>query len=851
MSFWIKSALAASIVVAATSGQDLGAAFKGAALDGDVLVLRLQCAPGWHVYPLDGDEANRTKIELVAGPRAIDGAIEQPKTKHHRKEYEGGYVEEYDYLDGEVVFRAKLRATGAPGDEVAGEISWNACNDEGCLPLAKATFKVALKGSGEATTRPKTVATRVIADPKSTIRRRGNDPASFPKLVVPKSVAPGAPFEVALTVRVQPGWHIYGLKSLGGPEQPTRFLVGALEDGPATSVRLDGDTKAAPPPRTKGSGADRYLSHQGETTFTIPLVLEKRPAADVERFALTVAYQTCTDESCLPPAEAAFEVEVAVEGGGTGATATTPETSGTPEKPEPTPPATDTKPATDEGAGRAASGDAGRSSADAPSKSTEKRPPQAPAGEPVVVRVSTRPEKPSAGRPAEVVFELASEGGAEGDWRVSFVDTPEATTDGPARVERRSSGGVVVVQPILVGEHARSGATRLQGVLIGGDVKARFDAEIEILSSLLNFVLLAMAAAGFALLTPCVFPMIPVTVSYFTKQAEKSGGRNPWGLGFTYAFGIVASFTLIGVAFTAALGPAGASVFAQHPITQLAIALLFVVFAASLMGAFEIQLPAFLQNMIGGAQGKGGIGGVLLMGALFSLTTFTCTAAFVGGLLAAAAASGDYMRPVVGMIAFSGVLAIPFIFLSAFPSYLKKLPRSGGWMNEVKVVMGFVELAAALKFLNGWDVDVFTRTVVLVFSTAIFAACGLYLLGAFRMPHDSPREKTSVTHVALALGSLGLAIYLASGIGGQPLAGFIDGYLPVVEKEKDPRRREQALADLVAERLAEGGLVGRAGTAAAPARTGLDRLFDDAFEDAVAESKRAGVPLFIDFTGFT
>lgn len=844
-------ALPALFIAGLAAAQDKGAALKEAKIEGDALVLVVQCVPGWHIYTLDGEEGNKTVIDVKDGPRKVAGPLTSSPKKHKRKTYEGSdYVEEYDYHDGTVEFRAPLAATGKAGDVVEGTITYMACDDDGCLPIETHAFKAPLGGAKPTSTpaatpgaQGPTGAKKKLDRPKPVEAQRGGDPLTFVFIEHPERVKAGVPFDVTVSVRVKPGWHIYGLKTLGGPEQPTTFDAAPAEEGGATRLRRAGDAKADKEPKFHGAGLDRYSYFEGTTTVVVPFVVEGGGAGK-EPFRLVVAYQCCTMESCLPPTEAAFALELDVEAGtaaggveaggpGAGGAASRSAAEGAGAPPTTTPTKTDPAP-----------GPQGDKPKPAPAGGAQ---PDAAAATPATLRFE--PTNPEAGQEADLVvtFRPAAAAPADAKAKLTLTRGTEFGAVGEAKTVVGADGSVVVTQRVKVADQARTEAIEVGGVVAYGGAEFAFSGSAKILSTLLGFIGLAMAAAAFALLTPCVFPMIPVTVSFFTKQAERNGGKNPWGLGLTYAFGIVLSFTIIGVLFTALLGPAGASVFAQHPITQGLIALLFIVFAFSLMGAFEIQLPAFLQNLIGGAQGKGGVGGVLMMGALFSLTTFTCTAAFVGGLLAAAAASGDYLRPVVGMVAFSSVLAIPFVFLSAFPSYLKKMPRSGGWMNEVKVVMGFVELVAAFKFLNGWDIEIFTRSLTLVCCSAIFAACGLYLLGAYRMPHDSPREKTTVTHVMLAIGSFALAVHLGSGIDGSPLGGFIDGYLPVVEEEKRPGQRETRLADAVAERL-KGATFGAAGPVG---KTGYDRAFKDDWEGAVAEAKRLDKPVFVDFTGFT
>jgi thiol:disulfide interchange protein DsbD len=825
--------------------QDQGAKFESARLDGADLVLTVQVAAGWHIYPVDAAEDNKTTIELKPGPKKVAGEIRQPPKKRHRKVYESGYVEEYDYFDGAVEFRVPLADSGAAGDAVTGAISWSACNEDGCLPIATAEFSVPTKAAAPAaaaTTRPAAGATRKLDRPKSAEGQDAGDPLTFVSLVMPERVAAGATFDVVVAVRVKPPWHIYGLKSLGGPEQPTAFSIVAPEGAAAPRFKLAGEPKSDRAPKRHGVGAEAYLYFEGTTTFTVPVVAESGPAAEEAPFHFRVAYQCCTMSGCLPPTEQTFELTMPVDAAGGAAPAAAPEkpapANPTPEKPisgsstdpKPTPaPAEPEKPV-----------------------ATAAAPESKPTSEPAPLAARFEPAVIQAGEAVTLVVVTPLPKGldaAKTPPQVTLADASVFRTEGPATA-RVVGDALEIRQPLRHGGEAVDGRKSLAGVVALGAATVRFAGELDVSTPLIAFILLAMGFALGSLLTPCVFPLIPVTISYFTKQSERAGG-GLFRLGATYAVGIVASFTLIGLVFTIALGKDGASSFAMHPITQLVIGLLFIVFALSLFGAFEIQLPSFVLNWLSSAQGKGGTAGALLMGFLFALTTFTCTAPFVGTLLASAATSGDYFRPVVGMIAFSSVLAAPFFWLSVSPGFAKKLPKAGGWMNEVKVVMGFIELAAALKFLSGFDVEMFTRTVCLLFSVAIFVLCGLYLLGLFRLPHDSPRERTTVTHLMLALLTFVLALHLATGLDGSPTSGFIDGYLPVVERSKNHLLEEQRMVDRLVEEL--GGAApapGKRGESAR-AKTGLSRAFVDDFPGAVAEAERAGVPVFIDFTGFT
>ena len=302
----------------------------------------------------------------------------------------------------------------------------------------------------------------------------------------------------------------------------------------------------------------------------------------------------------------------------------------------------------------------------------------------------------------------------------------------------------------------------------------------EINKGLFSFIIFALGMGFLALLTPCVFPMIPITVSFFTKEGEKENSK-PIFSAFIYAFGIIVIFSSLGLILALTLGATGAQDLAQNPWVNLFIAFLFIYFSFSLFGFYEIQIPSSLRQYSLESESKGGILGILFMSLTFTLTSFTCTVQFVG-LLLVAASSGEYFWPIIGMLSFSTAFAFPFFFLALFPQYLAKLPKSGGWLNSIKVTMGFLELAAAFKFISNsdlvWDWGIFTRfTVLLIWSILLLLIC-LYLLGKIKMPHDSKINKISFSRISLSIIFLSLSIYFASGLTGKHLDGLVESYLP-------------------------------------------------------------------------
>ncbi|MEO7995927.1 MAG: cytochrome c biogenesis protein CcdA, partial [Gemmatimonadaceae bacterium] len=264
--------------------------------------------------------------------------------------------------------------------------------------------------------------------------------------------------------------------------------------------------------------------------------------------------------------------------------------------------------------------------------------------------------------------------------------------------------------------------------------------------SLPLFLWLAAVMGALSLLTPCVFPMIPITVSYFTRTGETTRS-SPTRNALIYAAGIMATFTVLGMAIALLVGAGGINRFAANPWVNLLVTTIFIAFALNLFGVWQFTLPSSLLTRLTAASNgsRGGeTAGILAMGLTFTLTSFTCTAPFVGTLLVMAA-GGNWQWPLLGLLVFSAVFALPFFLLALMPSAIAKLPRSGSWMNSVKVVMGFVEIATAMKFLANadlvWQWGIFTRDVVLVVWIVTAIAAAAYLAGLlFR---EQPRRKIS------------------------------------------------------------------------------------------------------------
>ncbi|HYF49646.1 MAG TPA: cytochrome c biogenesis protein CcdA, partial [Planctomycetota bacterium] len=350
---------------------------------------------------------------------------------------------------------------------------------------------------------------------------------------------------------------------------------------------------------------------------------------------------------------------------------------------------------------------------------------------------------------------------------------------------------------------------------------------------LLAYFWLSLASGAVALLTPCVFPMVPITVSFFTKRKQGSRARSIRDATI-FSLGIVAMFTLLGFFVSLIFGAGKIQELAADPYLNIAFATLFLALAMSLFGAFELQVPPWIMNKLNAKAGQGeGVGSLLLMGLVFALTSFTCTGPFLGAVLVSAA-QGNWVWPMVGMLGFAISFSAPFFVLALFPALIKSLPKSGGWLNSVKVVMGFLEVAAAMKFISNaeyaWGLGVLTREVFLAAWIALALVTTIYLLGHFQMTHDTPTEKIGAIRVLFASMFLAVAVWLGTGLLGARL-GELDSFIPPRDY---PEGRGPAF----------GGLAIASGV------TPKEEWIDD-WDEGLARAKATGKPMFVDFTGKT
>ncbi|MEC7950800.1 MAG: thioredoxin family protein, partial [Bacteroidota bacterium] len=350
---------------------------------------------------------------------------------------------------------------------------------------------------------------------------------------------------------------------------------------------------------------------------------------------------------------------------------------------------------------------------------------------------------------------------------------------------------------------------------------------VEEEQSLIWTFLLGFGLGLAALLTPCVFPMIPMTVSFFTKQSKTraEGIRNA----LIYGFFIIFIYTALGLALTAFFGVDVLNVISTDPIFNVFLFLLLLIFGASFLGAFEIQLPSSWANKADAASDRGGIIGIFFMAATLAIVSFSCTGPLVGSALAGAA-TGSFAAPTAVMLGFSSALALPFGLFSAFPGWLNSLPQSGGWLNSVKVVLGLLEIGFAFKFLSNADLvlqlGLLQRELFIAIWIAVSLTIAFYLFGWFTLPHDSKVERIGVFRFSLGMLFLMLGIYLLPGMWGAPV-NLISGFPPPTFYSEWKQGGQS-----------DGGHGGH-----------VEARFDD-YDAGLAAAKAEGKPMLLDFTGW-
>ena len=394
----------------------------------------------------------------------------------------------------------------------------------------------------------------------------------------------------------------------------------------------------------------------------------------------------------------------------------------------------------------------------------------------------------------------------------------------------------VVKDAVLVDTNSSSKSTSTE---IKTQIPTPKEPKKEDEKALFSIFLIAFLSGFAALLTPCVFPMIPMTVSFFTKQSKNKaqGIRNA----IIYGISIILIYVILGLLVTWIFGADALNALSTNVWFNVLFFGLLVFFAASFLGAFEIMLPNSWANKVDQQADRGGIIGILFMALALAIVSFSCTGPIVGTLLVEAASKGG-IAPVIGMFGFSLALALPFMLFAMFPGWLNSLPKSGGWLNTVKVVLGFLELALAFKFLSNADLvlqlHLLEREVFIAIWIAIFGTLTLYLFGKITLPHDSPLPHISVGRLSLGLLVLSFTVYLIPGLWGAPLK-LINAFPPPMEYSESPFGIGQNAATVTKEALPEGAKYGPHGIV----------VFDD-YDKGLAYAKSVNKPIMLDFTGF-
>lgn len=362
-------------------------------------------------------------------------------------------------------------------------------------------------------------------------------------------------------------------------------------------------------------------------------------------------------------------------------------------------------------------------------------------------------------------------------------------------------------------------------------------------------IFIAGLLGGFAaFLMPCIFPMLPLTVSFFTKRSDSK--RKGISKALIYGLFIIIIYVALGMLITIAFGSDALNALSTNGIFNFAFFLILVVFAASFFGAFEITLPSTFVNKIDSKSDKGGFVGLFFMAFSLALVSFSCTGPIIGTLLVEAASNGERLGPAIGMLGFSITLAIPFIIFAIFPSMLKSMPKSGSWLNSVKVVLGFLELALALKFLSNVDLayhwNWLDREVFLALWIAIFGLLGLYLIGVIKFAHDGNLHYMSVFRTIFAIISFSFVIYMIPGMWGAPLKSISAFLPPLATQDFDLSTgnfQELSSHSMNDKKKKYFEIFHERGTP-----KGFDPYYD--YDEGLAAAKAVNKPIFIDFTGW-
>ncbi len=767
------------------------------AAPGDEVALEvtLEIDPGWHVYGAREETGSPVRLTLVGdGPLTPVGTAMIPDGDAHT----AFGIESFEiHGTARLSQQLKVPADAKPGKiEVKARVDYMACDEQMCDPPNAVDVAATLEVKGGAP----------AAAPPAPAPAEGHVAAAAQ--FTPKRAAPGDEVVVEIAIDVESGWHVYGSKETGSI--PTTVEV---ED--AGGLEAVGDAEVPPGERHEAFGIESF-----ELKGRQVLRQHMKVPSDAKPGSVTVKgridFMACTDQACDPPTNVAWSAALEVEQAGAakqpsaepGISLPLPGASAAPDaefgEPTVTPPTAHpgelvtvsvpvafpdgwhTYGKRDENPMRLSASDAGSLVAEganalpdgAEHKVTEDLVNYWVAGQFAITQAFRVPKD---AKPGDVSLKLAI------DYQICDENSclPPAQQQLTARVTiakgpvRAEFAGAPSNAAVGGGSGGNSGGDT-SGDTASGDGLARF-------GGLWGLILASIAGGLFALAMPCTYPMIPITISFFTKQADHREGK-VLSLALAYGAGIVLVFAAIGVVvgFSAQAGDSIID-FSRNWIVNLVVGLVFLVFALSLFGLFILQPPRFLMDVAGKASTKGGYLGVFLMGTTLVVTSFTCTAPVVGIVLGLGAKAGLF--PVVlGMAVFGLTMAVPFVVLSLLPGKARSMPRAGEWMNTLKVFLGFVEVAAAMKFLSNADVvmqwGALPRELFLLIWTAIFAMAGLFLLGMFKL--KDAETAIGPGRMTGALATLMFAAYCAFGALGfrmdQVMTAIVPPYsAPLVE----------------------------------------------------------------------
>jgi thiol:disulfide interchange protein DsbD len=747
---------------------------------GDTVSLRVTARlnPGWHIYTQaktqEGEGPRKTVFDLF-DTAGLEVAGNWKPSKQPEEKAEPAFDNQvFQYFEDEVTWSLPLRvpADAAPGKKsIRLQASYQICNAQSCSFPGRWTLPDATL-----TVRGETTAAAAATPPQGTTEqpapaRKDSNPGIRPKgvtltpSVVPAQAHPGESVTYKVSVKLEPGLHIYAVgkenEEPAGPIPTTFDFFGKAGLKPRGSWTADRQPEARPEPAFDNKIIEFF---ENEVVWSIQFDVPADATPGERTLLCQAGYQICNESSCFPPGRWTLpEVKLTIVSGSgqtPAAVAASSLPADTTSKPSPTP------------------SQKVASSSSSPSSPGEASPSE-----------SSEPSQSSA--PSGAVSEIA----------------------------QRAQEGLI---PFIL-------ASALGGLL--------------------------------ALVMPCVWPMIPITVNFFVKQGQndKSKGKTT-GLAIAYCLAIIGVFTSVGVLFSFFFSASFLQNLANNPWLNLFVAALFFAFGLSLLGLFEIRLPSFLLNASARGESRGGVMGVIFMALTLTITSFTCTFPVVGGLLVMAA-GGNFLYPIIGLATFSTVLALPFFLLALSPGLLSRMPRSGDWMNTVKVVGGLVEIGAAFKFLNTAELGYvtpenawFDAQVVLTCWVVLSAVCGFYLLGFFRTDHDHSEVQVGPGRMIFGSLFLALALYLAPALFGRPPQSLIwdrlvVGILPPDASEFNP-------APLVGGGEGQGAILAEVKASSSdPAQAEREEkkvhgvLWGMSLEQAREQAEKEKRPILIDFTG--